>query len=123
RGGTLVTQATSPFFSKDAFLCILKTMRSAGIPSVALHNHIPTMGEWGWVLGFNAPEVSDAALKQRLSEQSFQGFETRFLNQEAMLHMLHFGKGVLDRLEGIEVNQELNLALYNYYQQGEWDLY
>ena len=123
RGGTLVTQATSPFFSKDAFLCILKTMRGAGIPSVALHNHIPTMGEWGWVLGFNAPEVSDAALRQRLSEQTFQGFETRFLNQEAMLHMLHFGKGVLDRLDQVEVNQELNLALYNYYQRGEWDLY
>ena len=81
------------------------------------------MGEWGWVLGFNAPEVSDAALRQRLSEQSFQGFETRFLNQEAMLHMLHFGKGVLDRLDEVEVNQELNLALYNYYQRGEWDLY
>ncbi len=123
KGGTLVTQATSPYFSKDAFLCILKTMRSAGIPAAALHNHIPTMGEWGWVVGFNAPQLSDQALKQRLLDQTFEGIETRFLNQEAMLHMLHFGKGTLDGLDEIEVNQQLNLALYNYYQSGEWDLY
>ena len=122
-GGVMVTQATSPFFSKQAFLSILKTMRSIGIPAIAYHNHIPTMGEWGWALGINAPGLKHSALKKRLSVMSFENVSTRFINQEAMQSMLNFGKGTLDKLYKVEVNDNLNMYIYNYYKKGSWDMY
>ncbi len=122
-GGVVVTQATSPFFAKDAYLSILKSMRAAGIPAIAYHNHIPTLGEWGWVMGMNAPHVESSELKNQLANLSFDGIDTRYLNQEAMRGMLSFGKGFFGRLEEISVNEELDLAIYHYYHGGAWDLY
>ncbi len=86
-------------------------------------NIYPTLGEWGWVLGMNAKKIEPTALKEQLSRLDFAGIETRFLNQDAMISMLNFGKGVLEGLDGIEVNEELNLALFQYYRNGSWDLY
>ncbi|MFQ5772060.1 MAG: spermidine synthase, partial [bacterium] len=118
-----VTQATSPFFSKNAFLSILKSMRAIGIPAIAYHNNIPTLGEWGWVLGMNAPNVESNTLKAHLTELSFADIETRFLNHDAVMSMLYFGKGMFDHFEEIVVNDELNLSLYQYYRDGAWDIY
>jgi spermidine synthase len=123
QGGVLVTQATSPFFSKAAFLSILKSMRAAGVPAVGYHNHIPTLGEWGWVLGMNAKNIEPNSLKEQLSMLDFAGTETRFLNNDAMVSMLNFGKGLFEGLDAIEVNEELNLALFQYYRDGSWDVY
>lgn len=123
RGGILVTQAGSPFFSREAFLCTLKTIRATGMPSIAYHNHVPTLGEWGWVLAINAPEVSPDALRHRLREERFETVKTRYLNKDAMAAMLLFGKGDLDGLEEIRINKQLDLALYNYYRRGAWGLY
>ena len=125
RGGVLATQATSPFFSNDAFLCILKTVRSAGFTVLAYHNHIPTMGEWGWVMGVRSEEMTAEALRRRVLSADFSGIETRFLNQEAMVSMVHFGKGAIDRkrLEGIQPNTETSPQLYRYYMAGNWGAY
>jgi len=122
-GGVIVTQATSPFFANSAFLSILKTMRSAGLTAVAYHNHIPTLGEWGWVLGINSANINEQELKTELGTKTFEDVNTHFLNQDAMTSMLNFGKNVMEDYENIKVNDELDLALYHYYQKGAWDLY
>ncbi len=141
-GGVLVTQATSPFFSRLAFLSILKSMRAAGLGAVPYHNHVPTMGEWGFVLGLrlaepgasgaesanraSGAESADRAgtrVRSRLMELDFAGLETRFLNPDAMVSMLHFGKGTLDGAGEIEVSDESNLAVFYYYRDSDWDLY
>ena len=123
RGGTLVTQATSPFFSRQAFVCIQKTMAEAGFSVLPYHNHIPTLGEWGFVLGVDAELLEAAVLKETVQELSFQEVETRFLNQEAMIAMVHFGKGVFRDTDEIEVNRESRPVLQAYYQQGRWEVY
>ena len=123
RGGVVVTQATSPFFAPRAFQSIFKTMDAAGFPAIAFHTHIPTLGEWGWVLGMNAKKVTGHDLKTGLKNLTFQGLGTRYLNQESMGAMLAFGKGFWDQLNEIEVNDELDLAVYHYYRKGSWDLY
>ena len=64
RGGTLVTQATSPFSAVRAFVCIHKTMAEAGFSVLPYHNHIPTLGEWGFVLGVDAELLEATALKK-----------------------------------------------------------
>ncbi|MFQ5632154.1 MAG: polyamine aminopropyltransferase, partial [bacterium] len=82
-GGVIVTQATSPFFAKKAFLSIYKTMQAAGLAAIPYHNHIPTMGEWGWVLGVKG-NIEKSDLKRHLESQSFDQIETRFLNTDAI---------------------------------------
>ncbi|MBF0398057.1 MAG: polyamine aminopropyltransferase, partial [Desulfobacterales bacterium] len=75
-GGTMVTQATSPIFSKKAFLCIIKTIEAAGFSAFPYHNHIPTMGEWGFVMG--SLKMSPHQLKKRVIEQNYNILDTRF---------------------------------------------
>jgi spermidine synthase len=123
KGGTVVTQAGSPFFARDAFLSILKTMRAGGLPAIAYHNHIPTLGEWGWVLGINLPTIETDTIKEKVGQLRFSDIDSRFLNNEAMLSMLNFGKGIFDKMDDIKVNDELDLALYFYYRNGSWDMY
>jgi len=125
KGGVMVAQATSPYFSKDAFLCILKTVRHAGFSAIPYHNQIPTMGEWGWVLGVRKEDLDEANLKTYLSKLDFSDIDTRFLNHDAIISMLHFGKGILeaDYLETIQVNSQINPALYRYYLKGSWGMY
>ena len=125
RGGVMVTQAASPYFAGKAFLCIYKTIRAAGFSVLPYHNQIPTMGEWGWVLGVKQEDLTEARLKEIASGLSFHRINTRFINQDAMISMIHFGKGVFDGedLDKIEINTELNPVLYGYYQQGSWGIY
>jgi len=123
KGGTMVTQATSPFFAREAFLSILKSVQAAGLPAIAYHNHIPTLGEWAWVLGVNSKEVKPDNLKNWLSQQKFDKIETRLLSQEAMISMINFGKQTFRNFDKIKVNDELDLAVFRYYRQGTWELY
>lgn len=124
RGGVMVTQATSPYFTRDSFLCIMKTIRKAGFSVLPFHNHVPTMGEWGWIIGVNE-EVDEKQLEKHVMALDFSDTETRYLNNDAMISMMHFGKGVLDEkyMEDIEVNTKINPVLYGYYLSGSWGVY
>ncbi len=124
-GGVFVTQATSPFFSQQAFLSILKTVRAAGFTSVPYRNHVPTLGEWGFVLGVKPAtdrQLDSGTLKAVLERQTFPGVETQFLNPDAMMHMLNFGKDELAGLTEVAVSSELNHAVADLYRFGRWDL-
>ena len=123
RGGTIVTQATSPFFSRQAFLCIQKTMQEAGFSTLPYHNHIPTLGEWGFVLGVDDQLLESQALKETVQRMSFQDVEMRFLNRDAVISMVHFGKGVFEGGEKIKINRESRPVLHEYYKQGRWEVY
>ena len=51
RGGVFVTQATSPFFSREAFWCIVRSMTRAGFEVHPTHAYVPSFGDWGFALG------------------------------------------------------------------------
>lgn len=125
RGGVLVTQATSPYFAKKAFLCIYKTIRAAGFSVLPYHNQIPTMGEWGWIMGVRPEFMSEEQLKNQVLELDFSDIDTVFINQNAMISMAHFGKGIFepDSLQTIKINSEMNPVLDRYYQKGSWGVY
>lgn len=123
RGGAIVTQASSPFFARKAFVCIYKTLQAAGFSLLAYHNHIPTMGEWGFVLGVDEELMSHTDLKETVVRLSFGQIPTRFLNQDAMISMAHFGKDIFDGSTEIEVNNESQPVLQEYYKQGRWEVY
>jgi len=50
RTGAMVTQATSPMFSHQAYWCIEQTISDAGLRTTPYHTYIPSFGEWGFVL-------------------------------------------------------------------------
>jgi spermidine synthase len=123
-GGVVVTQAASPYFAPKAFLSILKTMTTAGLTVLPYHNQIPTMGEWGWALGVRDSEARPDQIKARALTLDFNGIPTRFLNAEAMVSMVHFGKGVFfpGWENEIEVNTQARPILPTYYRSGAWNL-
>ena len=121
--GVIVTQSASPLYTKKAFLTIMKTMESVGITVLPYHNQIPTMGEWGWNLGVRDELIGKKELKGKVQKLDFNKIPTRFLNQDAMISMTHFGKGIFDIEEDLEVNTELNPVLDQYYREGSWALY
>ena len=121
--GSLITQAGSPYFATQAFRCIDTSMASAGFETLPLHNHVITLGEWGWILGQKA-EWTQGDLKRRARALEFKGIETRWLNQEAMLMMSSFGKDIYFKsADSVRVNHIQDPVLYRYYLKGNWDLY
>lgn len=121
--GVLITQAGSPYFATKAFRCIDLSMASAGFETLPLHNHVVTLGEWGWVLGQKA-QWSQGELKSRARRLEFEAIETKWLNNEAMLMMTSFGKDIYFPVhDSIAVNHIQNPVLYRYYLKGNWDLY
>ena len=49
--GVLVQQSTSPVGAREAYLCIGRTMKSAGLVVIPYHDNVPSFGEWGWWIG------------------------------------------------------------------------
>ena len=122
-GGTFVTQATSPWFSPGAFLCIVKTVESAGFSVLAYHNQVPTMGQWGWVLGVKSGEMTAEELKNRVLSLDLDRPDTRFLNSDAMVSMAHFGKDLDPGEKNIRVNTEFHPVIHTYYDSRAWEMY
>lgn len=120
--GLLITQSGSPYYATRAFRCIGKSVEAAGFSVVQMHNQVLTMGQWGWTVG--SKKLSAEQLKQAMRNFSPQkrGIETEWLTQEAMQHMTHFGKDLVDT-EDVEVNAIHNPVLYQYYNKGNWDVY
>lgn len=50
--GVIVIQATSPFVAKQSFWIINQTLRTAGFNTIPYHCHVPSFGEWGYILAF-----------------------------------------------------------------------
>lgn len=122
RGGVMVTQATSPMFARKTFLCIYKTMKSTGLPTAAYHTHIPTMGEWGWIIALNI-DNKDLDLKNHMRTLRMDKVKTIFLDRDAMTGLTSFGKDMFTGLEDIPVNSEHNIVLPRLYHSGRWDMY
>jgi spermidine synthase len=120
RGGIVVTQATSPLFSPQAFWCIAKTMESSGLSILPLHAYVPTFGDWGWVMGSEFPaEILRSRIEKYWSDMSLT---VKFLSPEVLKALFVFSPA--DRIDSqrLDVNSILRPVLYRYYQQGLWGL-
>jgi len=98
-------------------------MQSAGFKTVKLHNQVLSMGEWGWVIGTKSNDIDAQQLKERLQNIAFKDLETKWINTEAMQLMTSFGKEFYKPIDSLEINKIHNPVLYQYYLDGNWDLY
>ena len=125
-GGLLITQAGSPYFATKAYKCIEKTMTSANFKTIAMHNQVLSMGEWGWIVGVKTNRATSDAILKRLQSLDFEGINTKWITKEAMLLLTSFGKDnffMKDNEDAIRINRIHDPVLYEYYQKGNWDLY
>ena len=121
QNGVIITQAGSPYFAPQAFKCIQETIKEAGFSTIAMHNQVVTLGEWGWVLG--AKNISTEDLRKHMQNLSFNDIETKWINKEAMMLITSFGKDFFKQGNLIEVNKIHHPVLCKYYLNGTWEMY
>ncbi len=102
--GVLVTQSSSPFFTRKTFWCIEQTLASVFEHTLSYHNTIPSFGVWGFNMARN-----DAPLPR---DYDFE-IPTRYLDRAVMDAALIFGKDT-QKLAS-PVNSILEPKLYQLY--------
>lgn len=115
REGVFVQQSTSPFYAREAFVCIGATMQAAGLKAVPYHDNVPSFGEWGWWIATRPDAMLEpAAAMVQIDRISVP---TRYLHPALMKSNLEFGKGWLDPT-GVEINTLTSDAVYLFYLEG-----
>jgi len=114
RRGVIVQQATSPTFTKEAFLCVGRTMAAAGFAAVPMREYVPSFGEWGWQIAMRQEVVDADQLRDRLKNIRLAEVPMRHVTDEVVAASLVFGKGALETKE-TEINTILNHIIYFYY--------
>lgn len=107
--GAFVTQATSPYFVREAYWNIANTIESAGFSILPLRTHVPSFGEWGFVIGTLNP--------QRPPQVSVdESLPLRYLTPAVLQTALTFDPDIA-RVP-TEINTLDDPVLVRYYEQG-----
>ena len=109
--GVMVTQASSPLFTRKAFWSIEKTMANTKLYTKAYHTYVPSFGEWGFVLGGNFPIDFE-------KQKPMEGL--KYLNEDVMKRMPLFAPDIA-KLE-VEGNKLSTHRLIEYYDEG-WKIW
>lgn len=111
-------QSSSPFYARNAFLCIGKTLRHAGLNNLPYHGTVPSfMGEWGWYLAWADPSLSSEEMKQRIRSQASIPVKTNFLSRNMLVASFVFGKNLDKGRNDIRINTKMNPILSHYYRE------
>ncbi|HYP30949.1 MAG TPA: polyamine aminopropyltransferase, partial [Burkholderiaceae bacterium] len=78
--GYAVVQTTSPLIARRSFWTVATTLETAGLHVVPYHVHVPSFGEWGFLIASHRPWVLPRALPAGL----------RFLTLPGMQALLDF---------------------------------
>ena len=78
--GWLVVQTTSPLIARQSFWTVAATLEAVGFTTTPYHVHVPSFGEWGFVLAGRRPWRSPTALPAGL----------RFLTVEGLPALMQF---------------------------------
>ena len=108
--GYAVVQTTSPLVARKSFWTVVATVEAAGLQATPYHAHVPSFGEWGFVVASRRPwrlPGADAAWPTGL----------RFLNAQTLPLLFDFP---LDMARvPAEVNRLSNQVLVHTYE-AEW---
>ena len=109
--GVLATQATSPFHTRDAYWCIVRTLEEAGFNHVLpYHTYVPSFGDWGFVI----------AGPQFLSMEQFTTtLPVRYLNEKVVESMVIFPEDS-SRPSELKPNRLDQPVLFDYYLK-DWE--
>ncbi|MCX2864660.1 polyamine aminopropyltransferase [Paucibacter sp. PLA-PC-4] len=105
--GYAVVQSTSPLIARRSFWTVVSTMESAGLVTTPYHAHVPSFGEWGFILAGRRPWAPPRTLPEGL----------RFLSVEGLPALTQFPPDMA-RVP-TEVNRLSNQILVHEFEQ-EW---
>ena len=71
--GYAVVQTTSPLVARQSFWTVVQTIESVGLRTTPYHAHVPSFGEWGFVIASRRPWRLPQALPDGLQFLSVQG--------------------------------------------------
>jgi spermidine synthase len=111
RSGAMVTQASSPMFTRKAFWSVFETMKSTGLNAKAYHTYVPSFGEWGFVMASKFP----IDFKKYVPNT-----ELKYLDKEVLRRMEIFEKDIA-KLD-VEPNKLSTHKLIEYYDAG-WKIW
>ena len=72
-GGYMVVQTTSPLIARKSFWTVVATLEAVGLSTTPLHVHVPSFGEWGFVIAGRRPWRMPTALPEGLRFLTLQG--------------------------------------------------
>jgi spermidine synthase len=105
--GYAVIQTTSPLVARKSYWTVATTIESVGLRATPYHAHVPSFGEWGYIIASRRPYRMPDALPSGL----------RFLSPSTLPLMFDFP---LDMARvPAEVNRLSNQILVTTYEQ-EW---
>jgi spermidine synthase len=105
--GYAVVQTTSPLVARQSFWTVVATIESTGLRATPYHAHVPSFGEWGFVVASRRP--------WRMAEQLPAGL--RFLSPQTLPLLFDFPRD-MQRVPA-EVNRLSSQALVTTYER-EW---
>jgi len=79
-GGYAAVQSTSPLVARRSFWTVVTTIEAVGLMTTPYHAHVPSFGEWGFVIASHRPFRAAAALPEGL----------RFLTPQGLPALLQF---------------------------------
>jgi len=106
-GGFAVVQTTSPLIARKSFWTVEATIAAVGLSATPYHAHVPSFGEWGFIVASRRPYKPPGALPAGL----------RFLNVEAIPALFHFPPDMAR--VAAEPNRLSNQVLVQTFEQ-EW---
>ena len=76
--GYAVVQTTSPLIARKSFWTVATTLEAAGLTTAPYHAHVPSFGEWGFILASRRPYHMPTALPEGLRFLSVGDLPTLF---------------------------------------------
>ncbi|MBA8826628.1 spermidine synthase [Saccharopolyspora lacisalsi] len=113
-GGRINVQSGSPYFAPEAFWCIEKTMRKAGLSTVPYAVSVPTFGKWG----FQLAHADGTPPKLRLPADAPP---LQSLNRATLRAATNFPPD-RDRMRGIEASTLMHPTILDY-SRSQWQNY
>jgi spermidine synthase len=106
-GGYAVIQTTSPLLARRSFWTVVTTIESVGLTATPYHAHVPSFGEWGFIVASHRPYRMPSDLPSGL----------RFLTKSGLPALFDFPRDMA-RVPA-EVNRLSNQVLVTTYER-EW---
>lgn len=104
--GVAVVQATSPYLAPRSFWCVVKTLAAAELHPRPYHAHVPSFGDWGFVLVSKAPRPAPTRLAD---------VELRYLDDALLPGLFVFPRD--QQPPDVEVNRLNDQLLVHYYEE------
>ena len=77
-GGFAVVQTTSPLIARKSFWTVAATLEAVGLTTTAYHAHVPSFGEWGFILASRRPYQAPRGLPDGLRFLNLAGLPSLF---------------------------------------------